>query len=77
MKKNIAVVVAGSNKIYDLEVQPATRAGDVLDHVGMPEGILTMGGNSNPIDRNQDVYGLVDNGTKLFASIAPEVGKPM
>jgi hypothetical protein len=74
MNKNIAVVVAGSNQIHDLQIQPATTAGDVLEHVGMAGGMLTLGGNSNPIDSNENVYGMVQNGQKLFASVTPEVG---
>jgi hypothetical protein len=74
--KRLSVVVAGSGQIRDLEIEPGTTARDVLQKVGMPDGLLSKGPNE-PFFANADsIYDKVNDGEKIFASSKAEVGEP-
>ena len=41
--KKLAVVVAGSGNIQDVEIQPGTTAGDVLHKLNLQDYLLSKG----------------------------------
>jgi hypothetical protein len=72
--KKLSVVVAGTGQIRDIQIQPGTTAGDVLNQLNLPDYLLSKGPN-DPFFANADtVYDKVKDGEKLFASTKAEVG---
>lgn len=43
--KKLSVVVAGTGQIRDVEIQPGTRAGDILHQLNLPDYLLSKGPN--------------------------------
>lgn len=72
--KNISVVVAGSGQIRDIQVQPGTTAGEVLDHLSLKGYLLSKGPNDPFFAAAETIYDKVNDGEKLFASTKAEVG---
>ena len=74
--KHLSVVVAGTGQIRDLEIQPGTTAGDILNQLDLRDFLLSKGPNE-PFFANADsVYDKVGDGEKVFASTKAEVGVP-
>jgi hypothetical protein len=72
--KKLSVVVAGTGQIRDIEIQPGTTAGDVLNQLDLRDYLLSKGPN-DPFFANADtVYDKVKDGEKIFASTKAEVG---
>ena len=72
--KKISVVVAGTGQIRDIEIQPGTTAGDVLNQLNLRDYLLSKGPN-DPFFANADtIYDKVEGGEKIFASTKAEVG---
>ena len=72
--KHLSVVVAGTGQIRDVEIQPGTTAGDILNQLSLPDYLLSKGPNE-PFFANADsVYDKIGDGEKIFASTKAEVG---
>ena len=72
--KRLSVVVAGTGQIRDIEIEPGTSAGDVLEQLALPDYLLSKGPN-DPFFANADsIYDKVEDGEKIFASTKAEVG---
>jgi hypothetical protein len=72
--KHLSVVVAGTGQIRDVEIQPGTTAGDILNQLTLRDYLLSKGPNE-PFFANADsVYDKVNDGEKIFASTKAEVG---
>jgi hypothetical protein len=72
--KKLSVVVAGTGQIRDIEIQPGTTAGDVLNQLNLRDYLLSKGPN-DPFFANADtLYDKVEGGEKIFASTKAEVG---
>jgi hypothetical protein len=74
MKKNVALVVAGSGEIRDLTISPGTKVGEVMTATGL-NGYLTSTGPDKPFLRPEDdLYEAVPEGAKVYASTPAEAG---
>lgn len=72
--KNLAVVVAGgAGDIKDITIRPGTTAQDILREIDL-EGYVLSKGNEAPFGENENVYPLVQDGDKLYASTPAEAG---
>jgi hypothetical protein len=72
--KNLSVVVAGTGQIRDVEIQPGTTAGDVLNQLSLKDYLLSKGPNDPFFAAAESIYDKVGNGEKIFASTKAEVG---
>ncbi len=72
--KKLSVVVAGSGQIRDVELEPGTTAGDILQQLGLPDYLLSKGPNEPFFASAESVYDKVKDGEKIFASTKAEVG---
>ena len=75
--KRLSVVVAGSGRINDLEIQPGTTAGDVLNQLNLPDYLLSKGPNEPFLANAESVYDKVKDGEKIFVSTKADVGMPI
>ena len=72
--KKLAVVVAGTGQIQDVQIQPGTSAGDVLNQLNLQDYLLSKGPNEPFFAATESVYDKVKDGEKIFASTKAEVG---
>ena len=72
--KKLAVVIAGTGKIEDVEIQPGTTAGDVLHQLNLQDYLLSKGPNEPFFAAAESLYHKVKDGEKIFASTKAEVG---
>jgi hypothetical protein len=72
--KRLSVVIAGTGQIRDVEIQPGTTAGDVLQQLNIRDYLLTKGPNEPFLANAESVYDKVNDGEKIFASTKAEVG---
>ncbi len=73
--KRLSVVVAGTGQIRDIQIEPGTSVGDVLQQLTLREYLLSKGPNE-PFFANADtLYDKVNDGEKVFASTKAEVGE--
>jgi hypothetical protein len=72
--KKLSVVVAGTGQIRDVEIQPGTTAGDILNQLGLADYLLSKGPNEPFFAAAEPVYDKVKDGEKVFASTKAEVG---
>jgi hypothetical protein len=72
--KKLSVVIAGTGKIRDLEIQSGTTAGDVLHQLNLPDYLLSKGPNEPFFASAESIYDKVKDGEKIFASTKAEVG---
>jgi hypothetical protein len=73
--KRLSVVVAGTGQIRDVEIQPGTTAGDVLNQLGLKDYLLSKGPNDPFFANAESVFDKVNDGEKIFASTKAEVGE--
>src|SRR5262249_40505733 len=75
MKKNVALVVAGSGEIRDLTISPGTKVGEVIAATGL-QGYQVSQGPDKPFLRAEDnLYAAMTEGAKLSASTPAEGGR--
>ena len=74
--KKLAVVIAGTGNIQDVEIQPGTTAGDVLHQLNLQDYLLSKGPNDPFFVNAESIYDKVNDGEKIFASTKAEVGLP-
>lgn len=72
--KHLSVVVAGTGQIRDVEIQPGTTAGDILNQLNLRDYLLSKGPNEPFCASADSVYDKVNDGEKIFASTKAEVG---
>jgi sulfur carrier protein ThiS len=73
--KRVAVVVAGTGQIKDVQIEPGTTVADVLEQLGLREYLLSRGPNEPFLANADTVYDKVADGEKVFASTKAEVGR--
>jgi hypothetical protein len=73
--KRLSVVVAGSGQIRDVQIQPGTTAGDVLNELSLKDYLLSKGPNEPFFANAESVFDKVTDGEKIFASTKAEVGE--
>jgi hypothetical protein len=73
--KRLSVVVAGTGQIRDIEIQPGTTAGDILNQLALKDYLLSKGPNDPFFAAAESVFEKVADGEKLFASTKAEVGE--
>lgn len=77
MEKNIAIVVAGAQdqeEIKDVAIKPGTSASDILKTLGLEHYVLSQK-DGKIFAPKDNVYEVVENGKKLYASTGAEVGR--
>lgn len=67
-KKNISLVVAGSGEIRDLQIAPGVTVGEALKEAGLQGYQLSRRATDEPLDSGVNLYDLVDNNEKLYAT---------
>jgi len=72
--KRLSVVVAGTGQIRDVEIQPGTTAGDILNQLRLKDYLLSKGPNDPFFANAESVFDKVNDGEKIFASTKAEVG---
>ncbi len=72
--KRLSVVVAGSGQIRDIQIQPGTSVGDVLQQLNLGDYLLSKGPNEPFLAKADTLYDKVNDGEKIFASTKAEVG---
>ena len=72
--KHLSVVVAGTGQIRDVEIQPGTTAGDILNQLNLRDYLLSKGPNDPFFASADSIYDKVGDGEKIFASTKAEVG---
>ncbi|MCK4351854.1 hypothetical protein KAW65_00410 [candidate division WOR-3 bacterium] len=73
--KDLLIKVAGSEEpARDVTIKPGTTAKDILEGLGLKGYLLSKGPEDPPFGESENVYPLVENGSKLFASLPAEVG---
>jgi hypothetical protein len=72
--KKLAVVIAGTGNINDVEIRPGTTAGDVLAQLNLRDYLLSKGPNDPFFANAESIYDKVNDGEKIFASTKAEVG---
>lgn len=73
--KKLSVVIAGTGQIRDVEIQPGTTAGDVLNQLSIPDYLLSKGPNDPFFANRESIFDKVEDGSKIFASTKAEVGR--
>jgi hypothetical protein len=76
MDKNVAVIVPGADgqEIKDLAIKPGTTTTDVLRSLKLEKYAISKR-DGKLLGPRDNVYDLVENGEKLYASTEAEVGK--
>jgi hypothetical protein len=72
--KRLSVVIAGTGQIRDVDIEPGTSAGDILNQLGLDDYLLSKGPNEPFFAQAESVFDKVGNGEKIFASTKAEVG---
>jgi hypothetical protein len=72
--KKLAVVIAGTGNIEDVEIQPGTTAGDILHKFNLQDYLLSKGPGEPFFAATESIYDKVKDGDKIFASTKAEVG---
>lgn len=73
--KHLSVVIAGTGQIRDIQIQPGTTAGDVLNQLKLRDYLLSKGPNDPFFASAESIYDKVSDGEKIFASTKAEVGE--
>ncbi len=72
--KKVAVVAAESGTIHDLEIAPGTTAKEIIQQCGLSPAHKLSAADGKNFDSSEVVADQVADGSKLFASVTPEVG---
>ena len=73
--KHLSVVIAGTGQIRDIEIEPGTSAGDILNQLELRDYLLSKGQNDPFFANAESVYDKVGDGEKIYASTKAEVGE--
>lgn len=73
--KHLTVVVAGSGETKDIEITPSATAEQIVRETGLEDYHLSRVGAPSPFRLSDDLYNLVDNHERIYATPANvEVG---
>ena len=77
--KNITVVKPGAGEnaqsdAYDITIQPGLTGTQVMEQLKLGSDYRLVKADGKPIDMSAELFPLVDNGEKLFASTEAKVG---
>lgn len=73
--KTVLLVVAGSGVKKEVKITPGASPQDVLEQAGLQEYSLSKDGDpANIFPDNLDLYDLVENGQKIWATTKADVG---
>jgi len=78
--KNITIVNPGAgenaqSEAYDITIQPGHTGKQVVEQLKLGSEYSLTKGDGKPLDMSTDLFPLVENGEKLFASTAATVGR--
>ena len=78
--KNITIVKPGAgenaqSEAYDITIQPGHTGKHVVEQLRLGNEYCLTKGDGKPIDMSVDLFPLVENGEKLFASTEATVGR--
>lgn len=78
--KNITVVKPGAgenaqSEAYDIAIQPGHTGQQVMERLNVGSGYVLTKGNGKAVDMAADLFPLVENGEKLFATTPAIVGE--
>ena len=74
MNKSITAVIAESGKYHDLNIGPGTTTRDIRNQLGLSDQYLISRRGAEPFGEDENIYGAVSDGEKLFLSTPVEVG---
>jgi len=74
MKKQISVGVTGSGRIDDIEIDENTKAGDILEKLGLQGFRLSPGSGQPNFGADEVVFDRVKEKGKIFASSIADAG---
>jgi hypothetical protein len=74
MAKSVALVVAGSGEIRDLQIGPGTTVKEVMDASRLQGYVVSQGPDQPFLRLDDDLYQAVADGGKLYASTPAEAG---
>lgn len=74
MNKHITAVVAESGAYHDLQIGPGTTTRDIRTQLNLGEHYLISKRGNEPFGEDENIYGSVADGEKLFLSTPVEVG---
>jgi hypothetical protein len=72
--KDILVRSAGSGALTERKIAPGTTAGELLQDINLPNGLLSNGENGEIFANAESLYDKVKNGQTLYASSPASVG---
>jgi hypothetical protein len=74
--KELLIVVAGSGERKPISIAPGTTVQDVLEQTGLHGYVLSRDGDpANMLPANKDLFPLVEDGQKVWASTVADVGR--
>jgi len=74
--KELLIVIAASGDRKPIKIAPGTTAHDVLEQIGLQGYVLSRDGDpANMLPANKDLYPMVEDGQKLWATTSADVGK--
>ena len=78
-EKNISIVKPGAgenaqSEAYDIAIQPGHTGQQVMERLTLKDFVLTKG-DGKAINMSEDLFPLVENGEKLFATTPATVGR--
>jgi hypothetical protein len=76
--KKLAVVISGlpaEKNFREIEVQPGSTAGDVLRALSLTGYLLSREGSAQAFANEEEIYPVVESGSKLRATPIAEVGR--
>lgn len=77
--KNITIVKPGSgenaqSEAYDITIQSGNTGSQVMAQLNLQDFVLTKG-DGKAINMSEDLFSLVENGEKIFATTPATVGE--
>ena len=77
--KNISIVKPGAgenaqSEAYDISIQPSHTGKQVVERLNLGNEYVLTKGTGKAIDMSADLFPLVENGEKLFATTPATVG---
>lgn len=72
--KHIVIIVAGTGKARNLNIEAGTTAHDILNNIGLQDYVLSRDSGQDVFGEHENVYTAVEDGEKLYASTRTDVG---
>lgn len=77
--KNITIAKPGAgdnaqSEVYDISIQPGHTGAQVMERLALKDFVLSKA-DGRPINMTTDLFPLVENGEKLFATTPAVVGR--